>query len=496
MSNFSQGKVLFDKYQIIRMLGKGGSSKVFLASYLKLGNLVAIKIVDKSLYGKQLIIEKEMLVKLRHSSIVVIFDLLEDDDYYYLIEEYVEGTTLEEYRGKIDEEEAISILLKLAEVFHYLHTAFENPIIYRDIKPSNIIYMPNKAIKIIDFGIASKNVNHATEEASNYGTRGYSAPEQIAHGKIDEKTDIFSLGVTIYYLLTGKNLSHPPYRIMPLRQVKKDVSSEFAGIIDKMTKTIPAKRYSSMKSVLSNLEDLISRENGISDTEVFKGKASKVMYVAGIKRGIGVTHICQLLAHAYARLGKKVATVEWQDRDSFVKISSSHEESIEHKRSYELKSVRGYYYSLAGFKHIIDEHYDIIIVDAGSYEEFLAKYKSKESADVYLVSSMSDWDIDLVEDMIYKGNKDIHYLINLPNNIKNIKEVFTDHIISSVPFEVDPYEASEEFMKSFRDITGEDVEYKNKEWGLYGFYVKAKKATQDFIKVRFKKLRNISSRNI
>ncbi len=459
MDKFIQGAIILQKYQIIKILGKGGFSHVYLATNLKVGNKVAIKVIDKELYESQLLAEKNMLIRLRHSSIVVIFDIEEDDEYFYLIEEYVEGQTLESVKGKLSEDEAKDIFTQLLDVFDFLHTNFNEPIIYRDLKPSNIMLMPNNRVKLIDFGIASPMERSASLEEYNYGTKSYCAPEQVCYGTTDKRTDIYSLGVTIYYLLTGKNLSHPPYKILTIRHFRKDVSEGFSELIRKMTETMPAKRYQNISEIIRDLNDLNRRDEGVlSDMEVFAKKSSRVMYISGIKRGIGVTHIAQMMAHFYSSLGKRVALVEWANRSDFIQLAGR-EEVVEMKRYYDDGGIFGYFYSPAGYEKIIEDDFDIILVDAGSYEEYSFKTAGMEGLETVIVASASDWDVNILEDMCFENSDKHTYLVNLKSEayVADLRKIFDDLRIFSIAFNENPYEINKENLLSFERIFGGDL---------------------------------------
>ncbi len=478
MKNILKGTILFGKYQILETLGKGGFSKVFLATNLKVGNKVAVKVVDKNLYKNQLVAEKNMLIKLRHSSIVVIFDIEEDDDYYYLIEEYVEGETLESVKENLNEKDAKAIFYKLLEVLNFLHTNFEKPIIYRDLKPDNIILMKNGAIKLIDFGIASPLTNKDFSEEENYGTKSYCAPEQICYGTTDVRTDIYSLGVTMYYLLTGKNLSKPPYKIITVRHFRKDISHAFSDIIAKMTQTMAAKRYQSVKDIINDLEDLDSVNKKSLDIDTFAEKGKKVIYVTGVKRGVGTTHICQMIASFYKNLGKKTCIVEWANRGDLIEISGAYEDALETKRYYELKGVRGYFYCSKGFSEIIDDNFDLIIVDSGTYEEFLSKSKNVDSLEVFVVGSSSDWNMRILEDMIFENHKNYTYLINLQKNeelILELTKIFYDIPIFAIPININPYEIENINIKFFEKIFNETYKVITNAGVINEFFKKSKK---------------------
>jgi len=200
-------------YEIKTLLGEGGMGNVYLAEHTQLGRRVAIKSLHQQLVkneGLRIRFKNEAstMAHLQHSKIVALYDYVEEPDGLYLIMEYVDGLPLDEYirskSGPIPFEKAIPMMRQILDAFYYAHS---KGIVHRDIKPSNILIDKNGEIKILDFGIA-KMLNDGsghklTKTGTQMGTVYYMSPEQVQGKDIDIRSDIYSLGVTFFQMLTG-----------------------------------------------------------------------------------------------------------------------------------------------------------------------------------------------------------------------------------------------------------------------------------------------------
>jgi len=253
------GQVCFEKYRILEKIGKGGTSDVYLAENIRIGNKWAIKKAykDRNHIKTNLLAEPKILKDLNHEAIPKIIDIEEDEEAIYIIEEYVYGKNLKQYRMDneiIEEDVIVDWAIQICDILNYLHTQKPHPIIYRDLKPENIIISKEGKVRLVDFGIARIYKEEQSNDTVQIGTRGYAAPEQYGIGQSDEKTDIYSLGVTLYYLLTNKNLSHPPYKIQSVKQFNPQVSLQLENIILKCCEILPQNRYQNVIELKSDLE--------------------------------------------------------------------------------------------------------------------------------------------------------------------------------------------------------------------------------------------------
>lgn len=252
--------ILDGKYKIISLVGKGGTSTVYKGININLGTEWAIKEISKSNQEKfDLFVEPNILKNLQHQSLPRIVDILEGKEHFYIIEDFVDGTSLENLLNQVEkfpEEKVITWAKELSEVLEYLHNQKPNPIIYRDMKPGNIMLSKNGKIKLVDFGIAREYKEEVSTDTVIIGTKGYAAPEQYGSHQTDERTDIYSLGVTLYHLVTGKGPNEPPFEILPVRKIDNKLSEGIEHIIKKCTKQDPNQRYKTVKELIYDLDNI------------------------------------------------------------------------------------------------------------------------------------------------------------------------------------------------------------------------------------------------
>ncbi len=251
------GNLLQNRYKILKTLGEGGMSKVYLAENIKLGTLWAIKEINKTSEMRiDFLAEPNILKKLEHPALPRVFDIIENEEFIYVVVDYIEGITLDlklKEAGPIPEDIILDWATQLCGVLKYLHEYKPYPIIYRDMKPSNIILTKSGSLKLIDFGIAREYKYDSSNDTVYIGTRGYAAPEQYGSGQTTVATDIYSLGVTLYQLLTGKSPNEPPYELKPIRTYNQSLSADIEKIIGKCIKQNPLERYQSANELLLDL---------------------------------------------------------------------------------------------------------------------------------------------------------------------------------------------------------------------------------------------------
>lgn len=261
-----QGQIIDGKYEILREIGRGGMSVVYLAMDKRLNKQWAIKEFRKDkddesrrIALESLLKEANLMKKLDHPTLPRIVDIIDDSKTVYIVMDYIEGESLNKVLdayGAQPQETVIEWAKQLSEVLDYLHTRVP-PVIYRDMKPANIMLKPDGTIRLIDFGIAREYKKGKAGDTTSIGTRGYAAPEQFGDkGQTDARTDIYSLGVTLYHLVTGKNPAEPPYEIYPIRHWNANLSSGLEWLIQKCTQLNPNDRFQSCAEVTYVLENL------------------------------------------------------------------------------------------------------------------------------------------------------------------------------------------------------------------------------------------------
>ncbi|MDE6876082.1 MAG: Stk1 family PASTA domain-containing Ser/Thr kinase [Lachnospiraceae bacterium] len=271
------GMYISERYEIIDKVGSGGMADVYKAKCHRLNRYVAIKILkneyssDKNFVAK-FRAEAQSAAGLSHPNIVNVYDVGDDEGLYYIVMELVEGITLKKFierKGKLEIKEAIGISIQIAQGMEAAHA---NHIIHRDIKPQNIIISRDGKVKVTDFGIA-KAATSNTVSQNAVGSVHYLSPEQARGGYSDEKSDIYSLGVTIYEMLCGivpfagdnsvsVALSHINDEAKPIRELRPDVPPSIEKIVQKCMQKKPERRYLSASELITDLRCSITNPNG------------------------------------------------------------------------------------------------------------------------------------------------------------------------------------------------------------------------------------------
>jgi len=262
------GDILFSKYRVEKLLGRGGNGLVYLCTNILLGNKWALKFIPAGAGRYKHLSEVEILKQLYHVSLPRIVDAFSDEKGIYIVESNIEGTDLESMlrsRGSFAIETVIQWSLELCDILEYLHSFKPRPIIYRDLKPANIMLTKGNRLVLVDFGISKEYTMSQTGDAFIAGTGSYAAPEQLIKGGLtDCRTDIFNLGATIHQLLYGR-LPGPGTK----RPGKKSRAlSTMDRIISDCMQSRPGDRYQVIDSVrldLQSVRNILAVENERSD---------------------------------------------------------------------------------------------------------------------------------------------------------------------------------------------------------------------------------------
>ena len=265
-----EGVFLGKRYEILGRVGSGGMADVYKGKDHKLNRYVAIKVLKSDYRSDQVFIQKflseaQAAAGLMHPNVVNVYDVGQDRGLYYMVMELVEGITLKDYiqkKGKLSAKETISISIQMVTGIQAAHNRH---IIHRDIKPQNIIISKEGKVKVTDFGIARATTSTQTISASVMGSVHYTSPEQARGGRVDEKSDIYSAGITMYEMITG----HVPFDgdstvSVALKHLQEEIvspSKEVPGIpysleciIMKCTQKNPERRYHDCESLLLDLK--------------------------------------------------------------------------------------------------------------------------------------------------------------------------------------------------------------------------------------------------
>lgn len=271
------GMLISDRYEIIEKVGSGGMADVYKAKCHRLNRFVAIKILKPEFSSDRSFVHKfrgeaQSAAGLSHPNIVNVYDVGDDDGLHYIVMELVEGITLKKFierKGKLEIKEAIGISIQIAQGMEAAHA---NHIIHRDIKPQNIIISREGKVKVTDFGIAKATTSN-TITSNAMGSVHYLSPEQARGGYSDEKSDIYSLGVTMYEMLSGQvpfagdnnvsvALAHIQGEPTPLRELIPGLPRSVDMIVQKCMQKKPERRYLMASELIADLKRAIQDPNG------------------------------------------------------------------------------------------------------------------------------------------------------------------------------------------------------------------------------------------
>jgi len=284
-----KGKIFANRYEILEKINSGGMANIYLARDKKLSRNVALKIMFPQFASDSHFVERfkreaKSMANLSHPYIATVYDWGKEEEIYYIAMEYLSGENLSQTinkKGILPPSEVVDISIKICEALEVIH---EQGIIHRDIKPSNILVTEDKDIKITDFGIVKDSTPSLTQTGSILGTAQYISPEQARGIKISKRSDIYSLGVVMYEMLTGD----PPFRgddslSVALRHIRekptlpsniiKNLSKNLETVIVKCLLKNPEDRYSSATQLK---EDLIRCSKGLPISELHKNVEAKL----------------------------------------------------------------------------------------------------------------------------------------------------------------------------------------------------------------------------
>ena len=263
------GMIIAERYEILGKIGTGGMADVYKAKDHKLNRFVAVKVLkpefrEDTTFIRKFKSEAQAAAVLTHPNIVNVFDVGDDNGVYYIVMELIEGITLKEYiskKGKLSVKEATSIAI---QVSMGLEAAHSHGIVHRDVKPQNIIISMDGKVKVTDFGIA-RAASSNTISSNVMGSVHYSSPEQVRGGYSDEKSDIYSLGITMYEMVTGKvpfdgdttvaiAIKHLQEEIVPPSIYTPELPHSLEQIILKCTQKSVDRRYQNMEDVIADLK--------------------------------------------------------------------------------------------------------------------------------------------------------------------------------------------------------------------------------------------------
>lgn len=362
------GTVIDGKYEVLREIGRGGMSVVYLAMDTHLNKQWAVKEIRKKGSGKNdeivvnsLLAEANMMKRLDHPALPRIVDIIDNGVTIYVVMDYIEGESLDkillEY-GAQPEEKVINWAMQIADALSYLHGQ-KPPIIYRDMKPANVMLKPEGNIKIIDFGIAREYKEMNLADTTVLGTKGYAPPEQYS-GQTDPRSDIFALGMTMHHLLTGVDPRNgEPYA--PVRQWNPELSEGIEIIIDRCVQPASENRYQSCADLIYDLEhpELI--------TKGFKRKQKQRLASFLVAAILSVVMLISGFVCSFASTQVNNNTYE-----SLISVMAS--TSLDQKISSYKQAIEIYPYDTQAYIKILEAYESEGQFDKAENNEFLALY--------------------------------------------------------------------------------------------------------------------------
>ncbi len=246
------GQVIAGRFELGRPFESSAATEVFLARDRKKNQLVIVKFLNAHNS-----LEADILQSLHHEGIIRPLYCMESGSGFLLVEEFFPGVTLRNYvqkRKYLSEKETMQILLPVADILFYLHTQ-RPPVIYRDLKPDNLLVGKGGTLKLIDFSAAKQYVIREDHDRICLGTKGYAAPEQYedSHSQSDTRTDIYGFGAILYFMLTGRDPDGKEKTFQHVRFLRPDISDPLYQILIRCTKADPEERYNGAEGLLYDL---------------------------------------------------------------------------------------------------------------------------------------------------------------------------------------------------------------------------------------------------
>ena len=303
--------LLKGRYRIARKVGGGGFGAVYEAEDIRERRRVALKAISLTGLTPQQIIEAtgsfnrevELLSSLRHPGIPRFYEQLTDSEHWYLAMEFVAGETLEDRLtrtadGRLPLEQALQLGIQLCDVLEYLHSR-QPALIFRDLKPANIMLTPAQQLYVIDFGVARRYSPGKPKDTIAFGSPGYAAPEQYGRAQTTPRSDLYSLGATLHQVLTGQDPSLSPFRFQPLSAFKRGLPAELEKLIAQMLETDMERRP-------ANVQEVRRRLQTIAATRAVSRRRTSTQVSAAWPRQPRLLASATTLANAFSTVGVTV----------------------------------------------------------------------------------------------------------------------------------------------------------------------------------------------
>jgi serine/threonine protein kinase len=503
-------QLLSNTYRIEDEIGSGGGGVIYKAYHERLQKYVVIKKIHDNVQEKYDVrMEADILKNLRHSYLPQVLDILFLDGSVCTVMDYIPGESFKQLLDKGETfrtERVLKWAIQLCEAVEYLHKQTP-PIIHGDIKPANVMLTPNDDICLIDFNVSSVFGENGAQALAV--SNGYSPPEQyvtvkkvvekpipvsefigseeetlpidvafdapiaktttrtVTYAIIDEKSDIYSLGATLYHILTGIRPAKSIEEVPPVDSLGITVDPDLAYIITMAMFKKPERRFSSATQMLAELKQIQLGRNQPVGTK-FKSMESeckaKEILVSGAGSGVGTTHTCIMMATALLEQNYEVCMIEYNGNGAFRELKQELCEESDRGCKFELCGIDFYYdMSYEEFTQCYKARYDYVIVDYGIFGT--EKYGGLDLTrfQVFIVGSGMYWkrkDLREIRDLIKKTDieRSFTYLIPylLEKELKDLKvdSVCGNHRLCTIPFNKEPFELEKETYQKLNHILG------------------------------------------
>lgn len=453
--SIEKGKILFGKYRLDRILGKGRSGTVYLARHLELDEYRAIKEVPKcSLCYEQFKKEALLLKRLRHPGIPIVYDLEEEHNFSYLIEEFLEGDSLYDLirtKGHLNQDAVIRYGIQICDLVYYLHSAEEFPILYLDLQPRNLL-LCHEQIKLLDFEHAD-TIKRANESENRFGTPGYCAPEQQGREELGVYTDIYQIGAVLAYLSIGHTWQGD----------RQELTGQLGRIIRRCLRTDRRERYPSVLELKQELEHLYTKTEKLKKDQ----STSLIIAFAGVRPGAGATHLAIGLCTYLTKQGCRCLYEEWNLSNAIRHMADNLRKEAD---SYGIYSIFGLPMKPRYGKAIRLKpcSYPIIIRDYGNDWRQAAEEESLSA--YFLTAGGKWWEQDsgaVIPDRLKEKIKILNVTIIYNRMVRGaVKKLPESCSCFRAPYFSDPFQATEEtdsfYAMITKDIAGMPKIKKNK----------------------------------
>ncbi len=428
---------MFDKYRIVSSLGEGNSSEVFLVEHRKLKAYRAVKCIKKTALVRQpqLLLEADILKNLKHPGIPTIYDVEEDDNNYYIIEEYIQGQSLEAFvlrQDCISIDTVIQIVLQLCDVIKYLHDQKPEPVIYQDLKPEHIILCGERMV-LIDFGI-SAYITTSGNTFQNLGTHGFAPPEKYQGISCDLRADIYGVGKILEFM-ASKALPEEFQILKPF--------------VDKATAYSMEARYSSVEALELDLRQALPCGNQKNHSTTIRHLLTEIA-VAGTQRRIGTTHLAVSLTCFLNQNHRPCIYQEYYPSDCMRLLIKEGCGYIRNDGLISYEKFLGIPYYGAGIERQ-EQLNGLYVQDYGIHIQEIAE----EEKPFVLVMGSRPWEFEQTKRLLEKISRrsNLVLICNYGNSIKakQLARIY-HHRVYCFPLDADPFRMTGEKRKLFQKL--------------------------------------------